>query len=65
MNAVADLAPTVGIVAACDFLSASRASFYRQRPILGPPLAPPRLPESGPGTALDGGPAIPPRARPH
>ena len=40
MNAVSDLAPTVGIVAACDFLSVSRASFYRQRPILGPPVSP-------------------------
>lgn len=39
MNAVTDLAPTVGIVAACDFLSVSRASFYRQRPILGPPAS--------------------------
>ncbi len=35
MNAVTDLAPTVGILAACDFLSVSRASFYRQRPVLG------------------------------
>src|SRR5437868_7129271 len=40
MNAVSDLAPTVGIVAACDFLSVSCASFYRQRPILGPPVSP-------------------------
>src|SRR5580658_10564331 len=40
MNAVTDLAPTVGILAACDFLSVSRASFYRQRPVLGPPVAP-------------------------
>ena len=46
MNAVTDLAPTVGIVAACDFLAVSRASFYRQRPILGPPVAP------APGPAL-------------
>jgi putative transposase len=41
MNAVTALAPTVGIVAACDFLSVSRASFYRQRPpVLGPPVVP-------------------------
>lgn len=40
MNAVTDLAPTVSIVAACDFLAVSRALFYRQRPILGPPVAP-------------------------
>ena len=32
MDAVAHLAPTVGIVAACDCLSVARASFYRQRP---------------------------------
>src|ERR1017187_10811707 len=40
MHAVTDLAPTVGVVAACDFLAVSRASFYRHRPILGPPAAP-------------------------
>jgi putative transposase len=40
MNAVTDLAPTVGIVAACDFLSVSRASFYRQRPFSGRPVSP-------------------------
>ena len=40
MNAVTDLAPTVGVVAACDFLAVSRASFYRHRPLLGPPAAP-------------------------
>ena len=34
MDAVAHLAPTVGIVAACDFLAVARASFYRQRPVL-------------------------------
>ena len=32
MDAVTQLAPTVGIVAACDFLAVARASFYRQRP---------------------------------
>jgi putative transposase len=40
MNGVTDLAPTVGILAACNFLSVSRASFYRQRPVLGPPVSP-------------------------
>lgn len=40
MDAVVHLAPTVGVVAACDFLAVSRASFYRQRPVLGPPAAP-------------------------
>jgi putative transposase len=47
MDAVAHLAPTVGTVAACDFLGVARASFYRLRPVLGPPasLAPdPGLP---------------------
>jgi putative transposase len=41
MDAVTCLAPTV--VAACDFLAVARASFYRQRPLLGPPTSP--LPE--------------------
>ena len=36
MDAVAHLAPTVGIVAACDCFAVARASFYRQRPVLGP-----------------------------
>ncbi len=36
MNAVAILAPTVGIAAACDFLDVPRASYYRQHPLLGP-----------------------------
>ncbi len=40
MDAVTHLAPTVGIVAACDFLAVARASFYRQRPMLGPPISP-------------------------
>ena len=35
MDAVTQLAPTVGVVAACDFLAVARASFYRQRPVLG------------------------------
>lgn len=45
MDAVTQLAPTVGIVAACDFLGVARASFYRQRPVLGPPASP--APEPG------------------
>jgi len=40
MDAVTHLAPTVGIVAACDFLAVARASFYRQRPVLGPSAGP-------------------------
>ena len=36
MNAVAILAPTVGIAAACHVLDVPRASYYRQHPILGP-----------------------------
>jgi putative transposase len=46
MDAVTHLAPTVGIVAACDFLAVARASFYRQRPVLGPSA----LPEPEPTT---------------
>jgi putative transposase len=40
MDAVNQLAPTVGIVAACDLLAVARASFYRQRPVLGPSASP-------------------------
>ena len=40
MDAVAHLAPTVGVLAACDWLGVARASFYRQRPMLGPPASP-------------------------
>jgi hypothetical protein len=57
MDAVTHLAPTVGVVAAGDFLGAARASFYRQRPILGPTVSPvpePVLPAARPtpGPAL-------------
>lgn len=45
MDAVTHLAPTVGVLAACDVLGVARASFYRQRPMLGPPASP--EPESG------------------
>lgn len=37
MDAVIQLAPTVGIAGACDSLGVPRASFYRHRPVLGPP----------------------------
>src|ERR1035438_6758410 len=37
MNAVDQLAPTVGIESACDALGVARASFYRQ-PVFGPVL---------------------------
>ena len=40
MDAVTQLAPTVGVAAACDFLAVARASFYRQRPLFGPPVSP-------------------------
>ena len=32
--------PLVGVVAACDFLGVARATFYRQRPLLGPSASP-------------------------
>ena len=54
MDAVAHLAPTVGVVAACDFLAVARASFYRQRPVLGPPASPvpdPAMPSRRPAPA--------------
>src|SRR5438067_10996628 len=44
MDAFTHLAPTVGIVASCNFLAVARASFYRQRPVFGPPASP--APES-------------------
>ena len=54
MDAVTHLAPTVGVVAACDVLAVSRASFYRQRPVLGPsasPAAEPTVPAQRPAPA--------------
>lgn len=54
MDAVTHLAPTVGVVAACDCLGVARASFYRQRPILGPSASPapePALPTPRPTPA--------------
>jgi putative transposase len=44
----------VGVVAACDSLGVARASFYRQRPILGPAASPvpePVLPAARPAPA--------------
>ena len=40
MDAVTHLAPSVGVVAACDSLGVARASFYRQRPVFGPLASP-------------------------
>jgi putative transposase len=39
MDAVLQLSSTVGIESACDALGVARASFYRQRPLLGPTLS--------------------------
>jgi hypothetical protein len=54
MDAVTQLAPTVGVVAACDSLGVARASFYRQRPVLGPfasPMSEPAWPSVRPAPA--------------
>ena len=51
MDAVLLLSVSVGIEAACDALGVARASFYRQRPVLGP------APSARP-------PVLPPPARP-
>lgn len=40
MDAVAALSATIGIEAACDALAVSRATFYRNRPLLGPSAIP-------------------------
>jgi putative transposase len=40
MDAATQLSSVVGIVSACLVLGVSRASFYRQRPLLGPSLVP-------------------------
>ena len=39
MDAVLQLSSTIGIESACDVLGVARASFYRQRPLLGPVLS--------------------------
>jgi len=45
MDAVLHLSTTVGIESACEALGVARASFYRQRPLLGPaPSACPSTP---------------------
>ena len=50
MNAVDQLAPTVGIASACEALGVARASFYRQ-PVFGPAL--PVAPRPTPARALN------------
>ena len=57
MDAALSLSPTAGIKAACDFPGVSRASLYRNRPVLGPaiaaePPAPPLAPPTPPPRAL-------------
>jgi putative transposase len=39
MDAALQLSCTVGIESACDALGVARATFYRRRPMFGPPLA--------------------------
>jgi putative transposase len=56
MDAVTHLAPMVGVFAACDSLGVARASFYRQRPVLGPLASP------APGPALPSVRPVPARA---
>ena len=58
MDAALALSPQVGIQAACDCLGVARATFYRQRPPLGPQresaVAPdPPAPRPKPARALD------------
>lgn len=52
MEAVQELAPTVGIASACDALGVARASFYRQRPVFGPTLPVPVIVRPAPARAL-------------
>jgi putative transposase len=52
MEAVNQLAPTVGIESACDVLGVARASFYRQRPVYGPTLPAPVTVRPAPARAL-------------
>ena len=51
MDAVQQLAPTVGIESACDALGVARASFYRQ-PVFGPALPAPVILRRAPARAL-------------
>jgi putative transposase len=58
MDATLQLSCTVGIESACDALGVARASFYRRRPLFGPPLAesiPLPLVRSVPPRALSSG----------
>lgn len=59
MDSALCLSATVGIRAACDHLGVSRASLYRLRPVLGPPLEPeapsPPAIRPTPGRALSSG----------
>lgn len=50
MAAITQLAPIVGVAAACDFLSVARASYYRQRPAPHPPEPP--APRPAPARSL-------------
>ena len=52
MDAVNQLASTVGIESACDVLGVARASFYRQRPVFGPALPVPATVRPAPARAL-------------
>ena len=52
IDAVIQLATTVGIESACDALGVARASFYRQRPIFGPTLPAPEMIRPSPARAL-------------
>ena len=51
MDAVQQLAPTVGIQSACNALGVARASFYRQ-PVFGPALLVPVIVRPAPARAL-------------
>ena len=53
MDAVAALSAMIGIEAACDALAVSRATFYRNRPLLGPFA----IPESSPPPVVRASPA--------
>ena len=59
MDSVLVLAPRIGTLAACDSLGVSRATFYRHRPLLGPPTklealaTTPAAPRPTPARALD------------
>src|ERR1017187_2796430 len=53
MDAVHQLAPTVGIQSACEALGVARASFYRQ-PVFGPALPMPVILRPAPARALRG-----------